>query len=316
MPCPFGTTFYIFFDSLSDALALTVTAPLTRRRMMAQVWGDKDGSTAFATADVLHVPFYQGWWQGNGWGVVYSALFQAMTVWGTNRVLHQMSRYKKGNGNEDKAKKGSDLDWMENQKAKLVAQCVSMTILYPLTKVITIVTTSASSTTAMTTTTTPAALTILMDAVSSQGVMLGLYGGLGSMVASHVQYQIAYHGMLLWWTKIRRPQRINQTAESDGTSPKTLTTIGWARLVQWSYSHLHWVMILSTATCFSYPLETSSRRRQVSTTKIPDMNNDVNLWAGVGYAILTAMMHHVLLGVFTSESCSIFFRRVMMKLFH
>ena len=198
--------------------------------------------------------------------------------------------------------------WMEDQKAKLVAQCVSMTILYPLTKVITIVTTSAS------TTATPAALTILMEAVSSDGILLGLYGGLGSMIASHVQYQLAYHGMLVWSTA-RRQQRTNQTADSD-ESPKTWTTTGWARLARWSYSHLHWAVILTTATCFSYPLETSSRRQQLSTKRIPELHDDVNLWAGVGYAILSAVTHQVLLGVVTSDTLTIFVRRVVMKFLH
>jgi hypothetical protein len=283
--------------------------------MMIQVWGDSDGTAAYAAADMHPGPFYQGGWQGNGWAVIYSALFQAMTAWGTNRILHQMSRRNKigkqdgREGEGDKSRKGSDLGWMEDQKAKLVAQCVSMTILYPLTKVITIVTTSAS------TTATPEALTILMETVSSDGFLLGLYGGLGSMVASHVLYQFAYNGILVWSNNARRQQRTNQKAESD-ESPKTLTTTGWARLARWSYSHLHWAVILTTATCFSYPLETSSRRQQLSTKRIPELHDDVNLWAGVGYAILSAVTHQVLLGVVTSDTLTIFFRRVVMKLLH
>lgn len=281
-----------------------MTAPLTRRGMMVQVQGNHPTENAVFDS-------YQYWWQGNGWSIVYSALFQALTAWGAKQMLHRMphrmASSKGGGGN--KLAQEPDHYWPEKQRAQLWVQCATMTILYPLIKVTTVLTTSTAPTT------TRGALAILSEAVSSQGWVLGLYGGLGSMIASHIQYQTMCHGMMMWRARIRIPQRTGTTIEN-GAAPKT-EAVRWDHLAERVRSHLRLVVILGVSTCFAYPLETSSRRQQIPMkSSIPSVANDVNLWSGVGYKVLATVTYHSILGLYNSDTCSIFFRRVMMKFFH
>jgi hypothetical protein len=309
MPCPFGTTAYIIYESLGETIALTLTAPLTRKAMMAQVAGRWDSHQL--NTDIRSTQNYANWWQGNVWFVIYSAFFQALTTWGSKHALHLLfgtTRNKESSCQREQATTSKRNSLQEVQRARLLAECASLTILYPWNKVITIKTTTATTDAAS-----PTAVEILSGAVSSEGWLLGLYGGLGSSVVSHIQYQMTYRGMLMLWTRNNStPGRVDEQLQvgSDVSTPKST---GPGHLLNIASPHLRKLAILAIATCVSYPLETTCRRQQVTTT---NDNGHASVWAGIEYKILATLVYHSALGLYNSDACSIYFRRVMMKFFH
>jgi len=187
-------------------------------------------------------------------------------------------------------------------KAQLLAHCASLSVLYPCTKVITVITTNNE-------TSTGTASEILGDAISSHGLLWGLFGGMGYLVLSHVQYTMIYRGLSMSWWKRSREAEQHTPASNTKTEPSR------RHLFQRIAPHLRSFAILFISTYFSYPFETLSRRQQISSGDTT-WTHQPDLWAGIGYKILATSGYQCLLGIIHSETCSTFFRRIILKLLH
>lgn len=290
MPCPFGTSFYIVYNSLGEALALTATAPWNRLSLLQQLQ-----LSGICVDDGTHL---RQFWQGNLHSVLYMALLKAVSSYGVNRLqvlmkLSQSSSNKSVEGEDEKEQKILSVSKAkQRQQLQLLAGGLSLTLLYPLLKAVTVVTAMDKFSSGDLPSTVSS---IITSTVEARGFP-GLYHGLGSTLASYFQFQMSLQAFLLFGK--------TTTAKGNNGSKSSISH-------RWR-CYLHRQLCIVGATCLSYPLETFSRRRQM---EFP-ANSDGEVWAGLGYRLVQTILYHAFLDTYNSDACSIFVRRIAMKFFH
>ena len=320
--CPFAATINLFYDGLSNAVAVTLTAPLERVIIRHQVTGSSkdgdnnnkkdattttNGSTNIPTTLSSIVAIGGGIWSLWKWNSVEILNITLGNYLSTNYFqpkFYSALLLVDNNDNTKKKKEDDDDKQLQQQQRHVVVSrffgsVSSFVVLYPLKFAFFTLVASNNNTNNSKRRSYDGVQDCLSQNISKNG-MLSVFTG---VTAATVGFMINYLSMYYMSTTYAKNKK-KEDDDDDGSKRSRLQLA------------IQQVIIPTIAKVLAYPLETLSRRQILALEDKKSVDIYSNLYDGNTTNILKSVAANSILVMYDYANMDIMLRRIIMKLFH